>query len=464
MKMLIIDEISMSGQGTVADISRHLVKIYQVLKPFAGKNVVFVGDHFQLPPVLDNKLYSLSKAGDDQRKRDGSKLYYSTVTNEIKGNVVLLDTIMRTENAEYVNLQNKARLGTMRYEIEAKKINEECYKAPQTSDTQTHIPTLPASPNPTDKDNNMPDYKPMAVVKNETRKKLHDSLMKSLSQHYKENNTDLPIILTGEFSNVRIQKRTVKKNNTKKQKTSGADHTSPITKQENTYLQELTDNKLDRMMPIFYLYIGAYILVSHNLGIGYGLANGTHGRIVGWQFPEGTKFRETLYKGIHVREPYNPNTNAIVTVEFVLIQLTSTTEFKKAPNQPAGLGFNIVAIPVINHTMKNQIPIPPHISKTRKSLKLKMKQIPLRQADVLTTYSIQGCQFSSFIIAESVPSQFYLMFSRGKFGLPSITLQTMLTKQFIKNTKPSQALTNEMIRLQRLHNITKERFNNTHPR
>jgi hypothetical protein len=35
------------------------------------------------------------------------------------------------------------------------------------------------------------------------------------------------------------------------------------------------------MMPIFYLYIGAYILVSHNLGIGYGLSNGTHGRIVG---------------------------------------------------------------------------------------------------------------------------------------------------------------------------------------
>jgi hypothetical protein len=52
--------------------------------------------------------------------------------------------------------------------------------------------------NPTDKDNNMPDYKPMAVVKNETIKKLHDSLIKSLSQHFKENLTNLPIILTGD--------------------------------------------------------------------------------------------------------------------------------------------------------------------------------------------------------------------------------------------------------------------------
>jgi hypothetical protein len=44
----------------------------------------------------------------------------------------------------------------------------------------------------------MPDYKPMAVVKNETIKKLHDSLIKSLSQHFKENLTNLPIILTGD--------------------------------------------------------------------------------------------------------------------------------------------------------------------------------------------------------------------------------------------------------------------------
>jgi hypothetical protein len=42
------------------------------------------------------------------------------------------------------------------------------------------------------------DYKPMAVVKNETRKKLNDSLIKSLSQHFKENLTNLPIILTGD--------------------------------------------------------------------------------------------------------------------------------------------------------------------------------------------------------------------------------------------------------------------------
>jgi hypothetical protein len=44
----------------------------------------------------------------------------------------------------------------------------------------------------------MPDYKPMAVVKNETIKKLNDSLIKSLSQHFKENLTNLPIILTGD--------------------------------------------------------------------------------------------------------------------------------------------------------------------------------------------------------------------------------------------------------------------------
>jgi len=97
----------------------------------------------------------------------------------------------------------------------------------------------------------------------------------------------------------------------------------------------------------------------------------------------------------------------------------------------------------------------------RKNVRLKLTQIPLRQAIVLTTYSIQSVQFSKYIIAETAPKSMYVQMSRGTEGVASFTLRRPLDKNFAKAASPSAALAAEMTRLQDLHKATKSRFEKT---
>jgi hypothetical protein len=73
-------------------------------------------------------------------------------------------------------------------------------------------------------------------------------------------------------------------------------------------------------------------------------------------------------------------------------------------------------------------------------VKLKITQIPLRQAQVLTCYAIQGNQYKKYIIAELDPSTFYIMFSRGSEGLESLSLRHSITEKFAKKCKPKKDL------------------------
>lgn len=52
VKVLVIDEISMLDAVVVNDISNILQEVHNNKKPFGGIQVVFVGDFFQLPPVV----------------------------------------------------------------------------------------------------------------------------------------------------------------------------------------------------------------------------------------------------------------------------------------------------------------------------------------------------------------------------------------------------------------------------
>ena len=52
VKVLVIDEISMLDAVVVNDISHILQEVHNNKKPFGGIQIVFVGDFFQLPPVV----------------------------------------------------------------------------------------------------------------------------------------------------------------------------------------------------------------------------------------------------------------------------------------------------------------------------------------------------------------------------------------------------------------------------
>jgi hypothetical protein len=298
------------------------------------------------------------------------------------------------------------------------------------------------------------DYVPIMVVLNKTRLKLHEAQMRLVCEQLQEQRREPPILLNATYQPIR------RKN----------DKRPPpkLSRAETNYIRSLSDDKLDRLPPVFYLYEGAYVLFTHNTALKYGIANGTRGRILGHQFPEGTTFTNATYKGMDVRIPLQPaepvdafgNTppRKEAKVDFVLVEVLSAATLKKAPNQPKGLPRNVIAVPIMSHAVKKNIQLPASAQDNkRKAVGLTVTQVPLRQAAVLTNYSIQGNQYKRFIIAEAKPSQFYIPFSRGKRGLNSLILRVQLNPTFVSKAKPSKDLKAAVATLRSLHDSTKQR-------
>jgi hypothetical protein len=437
----------MTGQRQLSRISECIMTALGIQVPFGGIGIILSGDLYQLPPVKDDVLYKQPNANTSKAKKNGFRLYSWIV----EAATVLLTKIKRTDNLEYITLQKNVRLGQWDETMVA-TINT-CYDSSEPAFTNAlSSTTTPASDH---------SLKPIVVVRNATVKALYESKMRTLTHLYDQQERELPIILYASFENVRKRQRSTNSKNAKKAKTAQAPRNdSPITTKELEYLHTLPDSQFDRMMCAFFLYLGSYILVSQNLGLLYGLANGSSARVVGWQFPSNTCYKNTLYKGIKVQYPYDPDTNLQAQVDFILIELTTSSPFPRPPNQPPNLPQNVIAIPIIKHNVKKNIVVPPTVS-DRTSLSITIKQIPLRQADILTTYSIQGSQFQHYIIAETVPKQFYIAFSRGKLGLRSISLQLKLTTAFTRLCIPSKPLKDHMTHLETLHIQTKNEFNQT---
>ena len=64
LKVIIIDEVSMVGAGTLQNIHKRLVEIFETDVPFAGRSVLFVGDLNQLRPVMDSPIFDAPRGRD----------------------------------------------------------------------------------------------------------------------------------------------------------------------------------------------------------------------------------------------------------------------------------------------------------------------------------------------------------------------------------------------------------------
>ena len=292
------------------------------------------------------------------------------------------------------------------------------------------------------------DYVPFLVVKNLTRQRLYVNIMKKTSEYLRTIGDDLPILLNATVNVIpRLNK-----------KTGQRDCNSPLSENELCYMHQLSDDVTDKMPVGLLLFKGCYVLVTKNLGVKYHLANGTRAKVVGWQFPVGTIYKETKYKGISVIEPYKSGTTAFIrddlaTVDFVLINICKKLICEKPSNQPPNLPVNVVAIPVMKVNVQKSIKLPNGFN--RSSVAISIEQIPLRQGNTLTTYSVRN-QYCRYNIAETNTRDFYVAFSRGKFGMQSISLEKPITDSFTKKCQPNKSLIKEMKCLINFHNETKE--------
>jgi len=98
-EILIVDEVSMMSKRYF-DLLNELGKGFRGNdKPFGGLQVIFVGDFFQLPPVSTDKKTEFCFASEN---------WFTTFPKEQH---VVLETLFRQTDPEYINLLNEVRVG-----------------------------------------------------------------------------------------------------------------------------------------------------------------------------------------------------------------------------------------------------------------------------------------------------------------------------------------------------------------
>ena len=75
LDLLIIDEVSMVSSSLVDAINISLQKGKNTKEPFGGIPILFVGDLFQLPPIIEDEEIAKYYGGDEGRY--DSKFFYS---------------------------------------------------------------------------------------------------------------------------------------------------------------------------------------------------------------------------------------------------------------------------------------------------------------------------------------------------------------------------------------------------
>jgi ATP-dependent DNA helicase PIF1 len=103
-EVIVIDEISMVRSDLMDCINVFLKKIMHSSKPFGGKQMVLVGDLFQLPPVVSkNEKMAFTDFYESEYFFD------SIALKEFKLKVIKFNKIFRQKDKEFIELLNRVR-------------------------------------------------------------------------------------------------------------------------------------------------------------------------------------------------------------------------------------------------------------------------------------------------------------------------------------------------------------------
>lgn len=322
----------------------------------------------------------------------------------------------RTKNADFNKLQSNVRLGI--WDIETAT----AFKSREFAALSSYEALSGDDHHPED------DYCPVLVTKNRTRANLEFARLRAISNSAKSKD-ELPIVLFGHFRTKR-----------------GACALLPA---EKTYMRGLPDSDFNKAAPYLAFYPGARYMITANLNVACGIGQGTRCRVLGYpEFPLGTSFKVIIFNNVRVRVP---NADPL----FVLVELTSSRLLAIPRGQPSNLPLNVVALPMHLHK-KACVPLTGLPDSSRKSVTVRVFQIPLRPANALTSYAVQSGQFRQLIIYETTPTEFYTQISRCSSGLSSISLARALLPRF----KPAfrESSMEEVTRLKALHILTEHNF------
>jgi hypothetical protein len=104
LELLIVDEVSMLRADLLDAMDWALRNIRDVNRPFGGVQVLFIGDLFQLPPVIKNQEWYYLK-----EYYEGVFFFHSKVVQERPPVYIELEKIYRQDNQEFIGILNNLR-------------------------------------------------------------------------------------------------------------------------------------------------------------------------------------------------------------------------------------------------------------------------------------------------------------------------------------------------------------------
>ncbi|GAB3414873.1 ATP-dependent DNA helicase [Niabella aquatica] len=140
LHLLIIDEISMVNPCVLDSINEVLKKIHNSSRPFGGVQVLFIGDLYQLPPVLNkDELKNI-------RYNWGSEFFFDSNTlKEFDYKIYELDQVYRQQNdLQFIELLNDIRTGSINA-AELDLLNNSCLNRKHSNEGSVVLTTLRAT-------------------------------------------------------------------------------------------------------------------------------------------------------------------------------------------------------------------------------------------------------------------------------------------------------------------------------
>lgn len=108
LELLIIDEVSMLRADLLDAIDWTLRNVRGINSPYGGVQVLFIGDLFQLPPVVKNEEWSYLS-----RYYNGMYFFNAMVIREQTPVFIELDKVFRQENETFIAILNNLRNNTL---------------------------------------------------------------------------------------------------------------------------------------------------------------------------------------------------------------------------------------------------------------------------------------------------------------------------------------------------------------
>lgn len=115
LEVIIIDEISMVRADIIDAIDTYLRINTQNYQPFGGKKMIFLGDLFQLPPILGDNKSEQQDLIEDFKKRYKSPFFFEAkVFQKQPIHLVELQTVHRQKDTEFIQILNHIRVANIK--------------------------------------------------------------------------------------------------------------------------------------------------------------------------------------------------------------------------------------------------------------------------------------------------------------------------------------------------------------